>query len=93
MTKAKEGKDRAYKERIEKVEGAEFIPMIFTSRGAKSRKTLRALSKIVTKLAAKRSQEKALVAKSLLTDLSFIFLRMEIACIKRRSKAQNTHEG
>ena len=93
MIKA-EGKERAYKERIEKVEGAEFIPMIFTSRGAKSRKTSRALSKIVTKLAAKRSQEKAVVAKSLSTDLSFIFLRMELACIRghRKSRAQNNHE-
>ena len=94
MSKAEEGKERAYKERIEKVEGAEFIPMIFTSRGAKSRKTSRALSKIVTKLATKRSQEKAVVAKSLSTDLSFIFLRMELACIRghRKSRAQNNHE-
>ena len=68
--------------------------MIFTSRGAKSRKTSRALSKIVTKLATKRSQEKAVVAKSLSTDLSFIFLRMELACIRghRKSRAQNNHE-
>ena len=37
MTKAKEGKERAYKERMEKLEGAEFIPMVFTIWGIKSR--------------------------------------------------------
>ena len=91
MTKAEEGKERAYKERIEKVEGAVFVPMVFSSRGAKSRKTARVISKIVTKLAAKRSQEKAAVAKALATELSFMFLRMELACIRghRKTRAQN----
>ena len=37
LADAEDGKDRAYKERIEKVEGATFIPMIFTSRGAKQK--------------------------------------------------------
>ena len=91
MTKAEEGKERAYKERVEKVEGAEFVPMIFSSRGAKSRKTSRVISKIATKLAAKRSHEKAAVAKALATELSFIFLRMELACIRgnRKTRTQN----
>ena len=91
MTKAEEGKERAYKERIEKVEGAEFVPMIFSSRGAKSRKTARVISKIVTKLAAKRSQEKAAVANALATELFIMLLRMELACIRgnRKTKARN----
>ena len=88
ITKAEAGKDRAYKERIEKVENATFIPLVFTSKGAKSRKTSRALSKIVTKIAVKRSQEKATVAKALSTDLSFIFLKMELACIRGHRKSR-----
>ena len=39
LTKSVEDKDHAYKERIEKVEGATFIPMIFTSNGAKKTKS------------------------------------------------------
>ena len=82
LTKAEEGKDRAYKERIEKVEGATFIPMIFTSRGAKTKKTSKALAKIVAKIATKRGRENSVVAKSISTDLSFILLKMELACIR-----------
>ena len=67
------------------------MPMILSSRGAKSRKTSRVISKIATKLAAKRSHEKAAVAKALATELSFIFLRMELACIRgnRKTRTQN----
>ena len=82
LIKAEEGKDRAYKERIEKVEGATFIPMIFTSRGAKTKRTSKALTKIVAKIATKRGRENSVVAKTISTDLSFILLKMELACIR-----------
>ena len=82
LTDAEDGKDRAYKERIEKVEGATFIPMIFTSRGAKTKRTSKALAKIVAKITTKRGHENSVVAKSISTDLSFILLKMELACIR-----------
>ena len=63
MLKAEEGKERVYKQRIERVENASFIPILFTSKGAKSKKTARALSKIVAKIASKRNQEKGMVSK------------------------------
>ena len=87
MCKAEEGKERAYKERIERVENGEFIPILFTSRGARSRKTSRA----ITKIAAKRGQEKGMVANGITTELSFLFLKMELACIRgnRRRRATN----
>ena len=93
LTKAEKGKDRTYKERIEKVEGATFIPMIFTSEVAKSRKTPKALAKILAKLATKRCQENSAVAKSGSTDLSFIFLKMELACIRGHSKARASNNN
>jgi hypothetical protein len=91
MCKAEEGKERAYKERIERVENGEFIPILFTSRGARSRKMSRAITKIATKIAAKRDQEKGMVANGITTELSFLFLKMELACIRgnRRRRATN----
>ena len=57
LADAEDGKERAYGERNEKVEGATFIPMIFTSRGAKTKRTSKALAKIVAKIATKRGRE------------------------------------
>ena len=88
---AEEGKDSSYKERIEKVEGATFIPMIFTSRGAKTKRTTKALAKIVAKIAKKRGRENSVVAKSISTDLSFILLKMELACIRGHRQKRTTN--
>ena len=87
IQRAEESKNRSYKQRVEKVENASFIPIIFTSRGAKSKNTMRTISKIATKIATKRNEERGIVAKRLATDLSFIFLRMELACIKGHRKS------
>ena len=89
LKKAEEGKDRAYKERIEKVENGLFVPLVFTSKGGKSRRCSRTIATIVTKLALKRTQEKSHVAKAIATDLSFIFLRMELACIRGNRKTRS----
>lgn len=91
MLKAEEGKDRAYKERIQKVENGEFMPILFTSRGARSIKTSRAMTKLANKIAAKRNQEKQMVIKGMSTDLSFLFLKIELACIRgnRRRRTAN----
>ena len=88
MMKAEEGKDRAYKERIEKVENGSFVPLIFTSKGGKSTRCSRTMATIVTKLALKRTQEKSHVARVIATELSFIFLRMELACIRGNRKTR-----
>ena len=69
LTNSEEGKDRAYKERIEKVEGATLIPVIFTSKGAKTRKISKALAKVIAKLDTKRGYKNSVVAKSISTDL------------------------
>ena len=71
IQKAEDGKGRSYKERVEKVENAAFVPLIFTSKGAKSKKTARAISKIAIKLATKRKEDKGGVVKRISTDISF----------------------
>ena len=43
--KAEEGKESPYKERVVKAENASFIPIIFTSKGARSKTSTRSLSK------------------------------------------------
>ena len=74
MKKAEEGKERSYKERLQKVENASFIPIIFTSKGARSRKTAKALTKIANQIALKRKEDKQVVASRMATELSFLFL-------------------
>ena len=89
ILKAEDGKDRAYKERVEKVENASFIPIIFTSKGAKSKKTARAISKIATKISTTRKEEdKGDIVNRISTDLSFLFLKMELACIRGHRKSR-----
>ena len=58
------------------------IFLVFTSKGARSRKTARAISKIATKIAAKLKEDKEAVVKRISTQLSFLFLKIELACIK-----------
>ena len=84
LVNSEHNKNRAYKKRVEKVENAAFIPLIFTSRGARSKATGK--SNIVNKIAAKRKEEKSEVSKGLLTELSFIFVKMELACITGHRK-------
>ena len=82
LKKAEQGKDKLYRERVEKVENATFIPMIFTTKGAKSTKTSRALSRLANKIAKNTKEKKQEVASKIATDLSYIFLKMELACIR-----------
>ena len=86
MRKTEDAKDRLYKERLQKVENLSFNPLIFTTKGAKSRKTSRAIAKIATQIAIKRKEEKHEVSSRIATELSFLFLRMELACIRGRRK-------
>ena len=44
------------KKRVKKVEAPSFIPLIYTSKGAKSRKTARAISKIIAKKAQRQGR-------------------------------------
>ena len=58
LKNAELGKVRAYKERIENVENGTFIPLVFTSKGAKSRRSTSAIAKLVTKIATKEHKRK-----------------------------------
>ena len=79
---------------MEKVENASFIPIIFRSEGAKSKKTTRAISKIATKTAMKWNEYKGVFTKRISTDISFLFLKMELACIRRHRKSKaETNNG
>ena len=86
--KAEECKDWAYKEQIEQVKNGSFVPLVFTSKGGKSRRSSRTIATIVTKIASKRTQERAYVARAIATDLSYIFLRMELPCIRGHRKTR-----
>ena len=77
-----------YKECLLKVEKASFIPMIFSCKCARAAKTTKALFKMIPTIAAKRREDKHVVANRVNTELSFLFLRAELACIRGRRKAR-----
>ena len=56
MKRAEENKQRLYKQRIESVEGGPFITLIFTTKGARSYKTAKTISKIEAMIANKRKK-------------------------------------
>ena len=82
LARAEEQKERAYKERIERVENGSFVRMIFSTRGAKSNKTTKALARIAKGIAYKNRQEVSVIARNIGIELSFILLRMELACLR-----------
>ena len=88
LKKAESGKDKLYKDRLQKVENATFVPMIFTCKGARTAKTAKALYKLISMIAAKRGEEKQVVAKRIYTDISFLFLKAELACVRGRRKTR-----
>ena len=88
LRKAESGKDKLYKDRLQKVESASFVPMIFTCKGARTAKTTKALSKMITMIAAKRREDKQVVANRVYTDISFLFLKAELACVRGRRKTR-----
>ena len=70
------------------VENATFIPMIFTTKGARARATSRALNRITTKRAAKNKEGQKDASKRIATELSFLFLKIELACVRGRRKTR-----
>lgn len=74
--------------RIKVTNETRSLPLVFTSKGAKSKRSSIAIVKIVAKIAAKRTQEKTIVAKAIATELSYIFLKLELACIRRNWKTK-----
>ena len=75
MNRAEEKKVRVYKERIENVEEGAFIPLIFTTKGARSYKTAKTISKIGARIAYKRKESTSETIKKISQELSYAFLR------------------
>ena len=88
MKKAEDNKNRLYKERLQMVENATFIPMIFTTKGARARATSRALNRIATRCAAKNKEDQKDASKRISTELSFLFLKIELACVRGRRQTR-----
>ena len=93
MKKVEEGKDRSYKDRISRVDNATFVPMIFTSKGARTGKTNGVQSTLARRIAQTKKDKQNEVARNIYIDLSFILLRSELACIRchRRPRTTLTH--
>lgn len=79
---AKEEEDKTYRQKIQNVENATFYPVIFTTKGTRSRKCARALfmKRLVSGIAIKRKQPSS--AQAISTDISARLLRSEISCIR-----------
>ena len=93
MKKAEENKERVYKDRIESVEGGAFIPLIFTTKGARSYKTAKTISKIGAMIANEWKEITGATIKKISQELSYAFLRSELTCIRGARKQRATNQG
>ena len=82
LEQAEDEKDQKYKTRIEDVENGTFYPVVFTTKGKRSRKCSMVIRKLVSKIAIKRKQPTYLISQAISTDISFLLLRSEIACVR-----------
>lgn len=82
LEQAEDEKDQKYKTRIEDVENGTFYPVVFTTKGKRSRKCSMVIRKLVSKIAIKRKQPTYLISQAMSTDISFLLLRSEIACVR-----------
>ena len=86
LEQAEDEKDQKYKTRIEDVENGTFYPVVFTTKGKRSRKCSMVIRKLVSKIAIKRKQPTYLISQAISTDISFLLLRSEIACVRGNRK-------
>ena len=86
LENAEDEKDKKYKQRIEDVENGTFYPVVFTTKGKRSRKCSLVIRKLVSKIAIKRKQPTYLISQAISTDISFLLLRSEIACVRGNRK-------
>ena len=82
LKKCEQQKEAKYKERINKIENGSFIPVVFSSSGGRAPQANMLLSKLITKIATKRKEPRQEVAARIATQLSFLFLKHSILCLK-----------
>ena len=82
MKKAKDKKERLYKDRIQNVEGGASVPLIFTTKGARSYQTSKTIAKLRAMIASEKKETTSETIKKLPHELSYAFLRSELACIR-----------
>ena len=90
---AEEEKCKKYKQRIEEVENGTFYPVIFTTKGRRSRKCSVVVRKLVSKIAVKRKQPTYQISQAILTDISFLLLRSEIGCVRGNRRPRSNHNN
>jgi hypothetical protein len=93
LERSEEEKGKADKQRIEDVENGTFYPVIFTTKGRRSRKCAMVMKKLAAKIATKRKQPVYQIAQSMSTDISFLLLRSEIACIRGNRRPRSSHNN
>ena len=82
LEQAEDEKDKKYKQRIEDVENVTFYPVVFTTKGKRSRKCSVVVRKLVSRIAIKRKQPTYQISQAISTYISFLLLRGEIDCVR-----------
>ena len=82
LKKSEETKERKYKDRIQKVENGIFIPAIFSCNGARAPQTKILLAKIITKISLKKKEPRYIIANRMATQLSFMFVKQSLICLR-----------
>ena len=80
-------KDREYGDRIRKVDGGDFNPLVFTCTGGMGPQSHMVMKRLAEKLSEKQDLPAAVVSGWLRCRLSFALLRTTLLCVRAtRSK-------
>jgi hypothetical protein len=74
-------KKREYTERVNRLDGAVFVPLVFASNGAQGRETSMALKVLASALAVKHNTPYSRMMGLVRCDFSFALLKSAISCI------------
>jgi hypothetical protein len=80
--KAERTKILEYKERINRIEHADFNPLVFTCTGGMAPQTHLVLKKLAEKMSAKQNIQHSVVSGWLRCRLSFALLRTTLLCVR-----------
>ena len=93
LEQAEDEKDQKYKTRIEDVENGTFYPVVFTTKGRRSRKCSVAVRKLVSMIAIKRKLPTYQIAQSISTNISFLLLRSDISYVTVNRRPRSNHNN
>ena len=93
FNKAERTKIREYKERILKVENADFHPLVFTCTGGMAPQSHMVVKRLAEKLSKKQNIQLSVVSGWLRCRLSFALLRTTLLCVRATRQKKPVYDN